>query len=143
MFFFLPYSQLQATKKDAVSSLSLPAALPGYVSWRALHREASQGRHGEVQEAAGGDHQRHQDEERGEEPALLQHVPRQDSKQRRCVKSGRYPTSPSWWFPDAEMTELSHQIKQRQDFDLIMGCFPHISGYDIKIMLITDLSFAS
>lgn len=36
------------------------------------------------------------------------------------------PPPPSWWFPDDEMTELSHQIKQRQDFDLIMGFFPHI-----------------
>lgn len=72
---------------------SLPAALPGHVSWRALHGEASQGCHGEVQEAAGGDNQHHQDKERREEPALLQHVPRQDSQQRRRLMSGRSSTA--------------------------------------------------
>lgn len=66
---------------------SLPAAVPGHVSRWALHREASEGSHGEVQEAAGRDNQLHQEEERGKEATLLQHVPRQDPKQRCCLSS--------------------------------------------------------
>lgn len=66
---------------------SLPAAVPGHVSWWALHREASEGRHGEVQKAAGRDNQLHQEEERGKEAALLQHVPWQDPKQCCCLRN--------------------------------------------------------
>lgn len=73
-----------------VSSLSVPTALPGHVSRWALHREASEGRHGKVQEAAGRDNQRHQEEERGQKSALLQHVPRQNPQQCCCLKCGKY-----------------------------------------------------
>lgn len=51
--------------------LFLHVALPGHVSWWALHREASKGGHGEVQEAVSRDNPLHQDEERGEEAAVL------------------------------------------------------------------------
>lgn len=68
----------------------LPTAVPGHVSRWALHWEDGEGSHGEVQEAAGGGHQLHQAEERRKEAALLQHVPRQNPKQCRCLR-GRWP----------------------------------------------------
>lgn len=80
--------------------ISLPAAVPGYVSWWALHREASEGSHAEVQEAAGRDNQLHQEEERRKEAALLQHVPWQDPKQRRCLRNALWNPSlmsPVWF----------------------------------------------
>lgn len=67
--------------------LSPPPAVPGHVSWWALHREGGEDSYGEVQEAAGRDITLHQGEERGKEAALLLHVPWQNPKQRRRLKN--------------------------------------------------------
>lgn len=85
--FFFPLALCLQGWMTCLLSLSLAAAVPGHVSWRALHWEASEGRHGEVQEAAGRDNQHHQEEERGKEAAVLQHVPRQNPQQCRCLRN--------------------------------------------------------
>lgn len=97
------------------SPLSPPAAVPGHVSRWALHREAGEGSHGEVQEAAGGGHQLHQEEERRKEAALLQHVPRQNPKQCRCLR-GRWPhvifCKSSWYY--CEKSSITHMCWQKK-----------------------------
>lgn len=79
--FFLPFSLWRSSRLNNRSCLTLSAAVPGNVSWWALHREAGEGCHGKVQEGAGRDNQLHQEEERGKEATILQHVSWQNPKQ--------------------------------------------------------------
>lgn len=69
-----------------LAPFSASAVIFGHVSRWTLHWEASEGSHGTVQEEAWGDHRLYQEEERGKEASLLQHVPRQNPKQCCCLR---------------------------------------------------------
>lgn len=131
------YHDLRTREFTLLLPPPLSAAVFGHVSWWALHWETSEDGNAEVQKTSGRDHQRHQEEERGEEAAVLQHVPRQDTQQCRYMRHKSDLIFTRHWslFNVLKQNTFYFYFRVYKNIEVFSFCSINLSSYFSLILL--------